>query len=71
MSSHLPVSPQPPLLIVGQDLHGRWLVQDRHGLIEGFFRSRETALDFARSESEIHSAEIEISALPLMSRLMH
>lgn len=61
----------PSLLMVGQDLHGRWLVQDAEGLIEGSFQSRDTALGFARSESEIHHLPVEISAGPLTSHLQH
>jgi hypothetical protein len=57
--------------MVGQDLTGRWLVQDTEGLIEGFFRSRDTALGFARSESEIHHVPVEISVGPLTSHLIH
>lgn len=71
MSSHPRLVPHSSRLIVGQDLRGRWLVQDDEGLIEGFFSSRETALGFARSESEIHHAMVEIRTTPLTSRLLH
>ena len=71
MSSHSCLVPHSSILLVGQDRKGRWLVQDEEGLIEGFFASRETALGFARSESEIHHTLIEISTAPLTSHLLH
>ena len=60
-----------PHLVVGQDRRGRWLVQDDAGLIEGAFTTRQTALSFARAESEIHHAPIEIRETPLTSHLFH
>jgi hypothetical protein len=57
--------------MVGQDSRGRWLVQDAEGLIEGHFQSRDTALRFARSESEIHHVPVAISDTPLTSHLVH
>lgn len=71
MSSHPAEVPPPSILMVGRDLSGHWLVQDTHGLIEGRFQSLDTALGFARSESEIHSLPVEISAAPLISHLVH
>lgn len=71
MSSHPPAVPFPSVLMVGQDLSGRWLVQDTEGLIEGRFQSRDTALGFARSESEIHHLPVTISTTPLTSHLVH
>jgi hypothetical protein len=71
MSSHRCVAFRTSILTVGQDPAGRWLVQDDAGLIEGLFRTRETALGFARSERDIHSATIAISAAPLTARLLH
>jgi hypothetical protein len=71
MSSHPPVVLTPCILMVGQDSHGRWLVQDTVGLIEGQFRSRDTAIGFARSESEIHHLPVAISDTPLTSHLVH
>jgi hypothetical protein len=71
MASHPSVVRASNILKVGQDLHGRWLVQDEGGLIEGFFQSRESALGFARSESEIHHATVAISITPLISHLLH
>lgn len=71
MSSHLFEVSRPSLLTVGQDSQGRWLVQDAEGLIEGRFQSRDTALGFARAESEIHHVPVAISATPLISHLVH
>jgi hypothetical protein len=71
MSSHPPVVHSPHTLVIGQDAHGRWLVQDTEGLIEGQFQSRDTALGFARSESEIHHVPVAISETPLTSHLVH
>lgn len=71
MSSHPIEVPQLSRLMVGQDSRGRWLVQDDEGLIEGRFSSRDTALGFARSESEIHHIPVAISATPLTSHLVH
>jgi hypothetical protein len=71
MSSHPPEVPFPSILKVGQDSHGRWLVQDAEGLIEGRFQSLDTALGFARAEAEIHHLPVAISATPLTSHLVH
>ena len=71
MSSHSPEGPLFATLLVGQDLRGRWLVQDIDGLIEGCFQSKNAALGFARSESEIHHLSVALSATPLTSHLLH
>jgi hypothetical protein len=71
MSGHACLVPHSSILVVGQDVRGRWLVQDEQGLIEGCFSSRETALGFARSESDIYHTAIEISSAPLTSRFLH
>ena len=63
--------PSKPLLRVGQDLRGRWLVQDYAGLIEGCFTSRESALRFARAEYDIFNCKFELSGTPLSSHLVH
>jgi hypothetical protein len=59
------------VLRVGQDARGRWLVQDTVGRIEGLFKTRETALGFARSECDLLHATIEISDTPLTPYLLH
>ena len=56
-------------LLVGQDLRGRWLVQDAAGLVEGRFVSRETALGFARAERDILHATIVLADAPLIGRI--
>jgi len=57
------------LLLVGQDERGRWLVQDTAGRVEGRFRSRETALGFARSECDLFHGRIELAQAPLTARI--
>lgn len=32
---------------VGQDRQGRWILRDRMGLVEGWFRDRISAIDYA------------------------
>ena len=44
--------PRPsPRLIVGQDRHGRWVVQDRLGLCGGWFVDRAEAIRYAMFET--------------------
>ncbi|WP_019834366.1 hypothetical protein [Sphingomonas sp. PR090111-T3T-6A] len=57
------------LLLVGQDERGRWLVQDTAGRVEGRFRSRETALGFAKSECDLFHGRIELVEAPLIARI--
>ncbi len=46
------VTPRPsPRLIVGQDCHGRWVVQDRLGLCGGWFVDRAEAIRYAMFET--------------------
>ncbi len=40
-----------PRLIVGQDHHGRWVVQDRLGLCGGWFVDRAEAIHYAMFET--------------------
>lgn len=40
-----------PVLRVGRDRKGHWIVQHSRGLIEGIFVSRQAALQFARQEA--------------------
>lgn len=68
MSCHS-LAVRPTSLLVGQDILGRWLVQDGEGLIEGVFRSRDTALGFARSEGDIYHVAVEMAAGTLTSHL--
>ena len=41
----------PTIILVGQDLGGRYCVCENHGLIGGAFASRAEAVRFARKES--------------------
>jgi hypothetical protein len=59
------------VLRIGQDARGRWLVQDTAGRLEGFFRSRDTALSFARTECDILRTTIEFADAPLVGRALH
>lgn len=48
------IDPEPdqskPVLFVGHDEAGHWLVQESNGLLEGRFVSRSAAISFALSE---------------------
>lgn len=57
-------------LLVGQDSHGHWLVQEQGGELEGSFVSRDAALSFARWERHAYaSARVQLVAEPLLPRL--
>ncbi|WP_404712739.1 hypothetical protein [Sphingomonas sp. MMS24-J13] len=63
--------PAPVTLLVGQDSHGHWLVQEQGGALEGCFVSRAAALDFARWERHAYpSARVQLSADPLTPRVV-
>jgi hypothetical protein len=67
-------SSEPPstehILLVGQDRRGRWMVQENHGLIEGVFISRDTAVHFANCERHAFpGARVEFAGAPLASML--
>jgi len=63
-------TPNPHILLVGQDRRGRWMVQENHGLIEGLFISRDAALHFARLERHAFpGATVELASEPLISTL--
>jgi hypothetical protein len=69
-----PVSTEPPssehILLVGQDIRGRWMVQENHGLIEGIFISRDAAVHFAYCERHAFpGGRVEIADVPLASTL--
>lgn len=66
-----PNDPEPdqrgPVIRVGQDSAGHWLVQDDGGMLEGRFVSRAAAMGFARSE--VHAfpgARILVATAPLV-----
>lgn len=54
-----------PVINVGQDHAGHWLVQDAAGKLESRFTSRGAALSFAHAEREIYHASLEIAVAPL------
>ena len=65
------VDPEPdqtgPVLKVGQDEAGHWLVQDSTGMLEGRFVSFAAAMSFARSERHaLPGATILCTATPLV-----
>lgn len=64
----VPAEPD-PVLLVGQDLKGHWLVQDTTGYLEGCFVSRATALGFARSECAMLHATMRMADAPLVPRI--
>lgn len=59
---------QSPILLVGQDTKGHWLVQDVAGRLEGCFISRATAVRFARDECDILHATMQLVDVPLTAR---
>ncbi|GHH23826.1 hypothetical protein GCM10008023_35260 [Sphingomonas glacialis] len=68
------LNPEPdqarPVLKVGQDRAGHWLVQDSGGALEGRFVSRAAAIGFARSELHAFAgAVIEMAASPLVATI--
>lgn len=59
-----------PVLRVGQDGRGRWIVQESRGLLEGIFISRAAALHFAQLERHAFpGARIELADTALTSNL--
>lgn len=66
-----PTDPEPdpslPILQVGQDVAGHWLVQENHGRLEGRFVSFTAAMSFARSErSAFPGATVVLAETPLV-----
>lgn len=55
-----------PIIYVGQDRAGHWLVQDDCRNMEGRFVSRSAALSFAEAERQIYHASLEIVSAPLV-----
>lgn len=69
MPDDLPILlPGRPALRVGQDARGHWLVQDEAGLVEGFFTTRKSAIDFARAESGWLRIGVIMADAPLARR---
>ena len=62
--------PAPVTLLVGQDSHGHWLVQEQDGALEGCFVSKDAALSFARWERHAYtSARVQLAPEPLTPRM--
>lgn len=55
-----------PVIYVGQDTAGHWLVQDSGRNMEGRFVSRTAALSFAKAERQIYHASLELASAPLV-----
>ncbi len=59
-----------PILQVGQDAAGHWLVQDSTGLLEGRFISFASAMSFARAERHAFpGAVIAIANIALVPQI--
>lgn len=48
--SSIAFDPEPTIILVGQDLGGRYCVCENHGLVGGAFVSRAEAIRFAQAE---------------------
>ena len=66
------MAPQPsepdqtgPIIYVGQDRAGHWLVQDSNKRLEGRFVSFAAAMSFARGERHLYHATVEVASSPL------
>ena len=53
-----PVTARPARFTVGRDKGGRWIVQDREGLVGGLFINEAAALHFAAEECNNNPDEI-------------
>ena len=49
-----PSRERPPVLMVGQDCRGNWVVQEQSGNCGGLFASRDAALRYVRDENRNH-----------------
>lgn len=59
--------PSGPVLYVGRDLAGHWLVQEGAGRLEGRFISFNAAMAFARAERHAFpGCRISVAATPLV-----
>jgi hypothetical protein len=55
---------RPPLFMLGQNLRGNWVVQQRNGTRGGLFVDREAALRFIRAETGYRpQAVVMVSAI--------
>ena len=69
-----PASPEPdpaaPMLRVGQDKAGHWLVQESGGRLEGRFISFAAAMAFARAERHgFPGARVAVATTPLVPQI--
>jgi hypothetical protein len=61
-----------PVLRIGQDHAGHWVVQEVDGALEALFRSRESAIRFAMQECRAFpNARMVLATAPLTSILSH
>lgn len=58
--------PGDPIIYVGQDRAGHWLVQDNRKRLEGRFVSYGAAMSYAQAERQIYHARVEIASAPLV-----
>lgn len=56
-----------PHFKIGRDREGRWIAVETHGRGGGYFRSRDDALHYARTEAG--AGFVSLSARPLALRL--
>lgn len=68
MPSDTPMEPDiaGPVIYIGQDKAGHWLVQDNAGQLEGRFVSQAAAMSFARAERQIYHARLAVAQTPLV-----
>ena len=55
----------PVAFLVGQDGEGHWLAVETHGLGGGLFRSRDTAVRYARHESQSLPGAVRVVEGPI------
>jgi hypothetical protein len=56
------VAAAPARFTIGRDRGGRWIVQDRDGLVGGLFITESAALHFAAEESDHNPEQIHRAA---------
>lgn len=65
-----PPDPEPdergPVIYVGQDKAGHWLVQDGARRLEGRFVSQSAALSYATGECQIYHADLVLASAPMV-----
>jgi hypothetical protein len=57
-----PSRERPPVLMVGQDCHGNWVVQEQSGNCGGLFVSRDAALRYVRDENRDHQRSVVMTS---------